>query len=152
MKIFFRQPFSPGARLLILAGLGFGFGLLMTQSEIAARRLGLFVHEIEFVHQPAYFIAEILHDISHGLDDLLGPLLQVEKPAVNPPPNGLAVDFGALKCIPFGIVVEWTLLGALAGMAWNVWIFAARRRQFRCDVVKALRIRVGPGFNRKTRT
>ncbi len=84
---------------------------------------------MDFVHRPAFFLAEIIHGISHFLDDLICSYLHVQRPTTSPSPNGLAVDFGALKCIPCGIVFEWTLLGALTGVA-DVWRFVRRERRF----------------------
>ncbi len=145
MNGLFHRPLSPPARFFALAGLGLAFGLLMSQIDAAARQVDLFVESMDFIHRPAFFLAEIMHAISHFLDDLVRSYLQVERPTISPLPNGLAVDIGALRCIPSGIVVEWTLLGALTGVAWNVWRFASWRHRFRCNLAKALRAAVGLG-------
>lgn len=146
MKSLFRRPSSPAVRLLLLTVSGFAFGLLMSQLDVAARQVGLFVESMDFVHRPAFFLAEIIHTISHSIGDPIRSFLDLEKPNTVPPPNVLFVDFGSLRCIPYGIVFQWTLVGALIAVAWNVWRFAGWRRRFRCNIAKALRTAVGLGL------
>lgn len=116
----FRQPFRPAVQLLVLTGSGFAGGLLMPQLYVAAHKLDLFVGLMDFIHAPAVFIAETLHHVLHVMDDFIRSFSVVERPKVPSPPNGLEVDFGVLQCLSSGMVIEWTLLGVLTGMVWNI--------------------------------
>jgi len=126
MKNLFRQPFSPSARFLVLMWSGFGFGLLMTQLDLAARHVDLFVEAMDFTHRPAYFIAGLIHEIIRFTGDLSGSRLELAGPNPTSALNGLTIDLGALKYIRYGIVAEWTLFGALTGIACNVWGLSRR--------------------------
>src|SRR5262245_31202909 len=103
---------SPRARFFLLTGSGFGFGLLMFQFDFMARRLGLFVEFMDFIHAPAIPIADIIFSLSR---------LGIGNPTLSTSASLQVPGLAALRFIPYGIVVEWTLLGALTGSVWSLW-------------------------------
>jgi hypothetical protein len=95
-------------------GSGFGFGLLMTQLYIMARHVDLFVELMDCIHVPAFFIADVIANIMDWFHRLGGAN------TTSQPINGLPWP-AALNYVPSGIVIEWTLLGALTGIVWSMW-------------------------------
>jgi hypothetical protein len=86
----------------------------MIQLDFMARRLGLFVEFMDFIHAPAVPIADIIYCLSR-----LGTGNPTSSPSAGLQVPGLA----ALRFIPYGIVVEWTVLGAVTGTVWSLWRF-----------------------------
>jgi hypothetical protein len=74
---------------------GLAFGILMIFVDKEARALEF--NEITLVHLPALFVALLLARFL-----------------------GMSAD-QALDCFPAGIVVQWTVVGLLGGMIWELW-------------------------------
>ncbi|HTL16139.1 MAG TPA: hypothetical protein VL793_02830 [Patescibacteria group bacterium] len=90
--------------LLLLTCTGFAVGFFMSQLDIAARRNELLLQELNFIHTPAFRIANVV-----------GLVHQV------PGIQWLKFD---ISC---GIIIEWTLVGLLAGMIQNLWAWHRSR-------------------------
>ena len=99
--LYFAPAFFPKgdatSQLLQTAGV-FAVGFFMSQLDIAARRNELLLQELNFIHTPAFRIANVV-----------GSVHQV------PGIQWLKFD---ISC---GIIIEWTLVGLLAGMIQNLW-------------------------------
>ncbi len=96
------------------------FGFFMSQLDIAARRNELLLEELNFIHAPAFRIANVV-----GLVHQIGRTEPASWTG-----SGLAIP--GIRWLGFdvacGIIIEWTLIGLLAGMIQNVW--ALRKARF----------------------